>query len=169
MIKDLGALIYNQKILLNNENISWADIYYAVESGLFSADIIKKYAFQMIDGDSSDDDCEIFFSENPIDSLRLLEQKIHTLKSEAKRRRSIRVVRFLVLKNILEAKRESWLEEIAAVYEDTGCPEDMDGFIYYMPANEERDPEKHTRKQNEERMFRLAVRFLDTEKKILNL
>lgn len=154
---------------MNNDDISWTDIYYAVESGLFSADIIKKYAFRVIDGDSSDDDFAIFFSENPSDSLRLLEQKIHTLKSEENRRRSMRVIRFFVLKNILEAKRESWLEEIATVYEDTGCPEDMDGIIYYMPADKEYDPEKHTKKQNEERLFGLAERFLDTEKKILNL
>ena len=154
-MQNIADEIYNTEILLNNKSVSWVDVYYAVKENFFPVDIVKDYAFHTVETNSSDDVYEILVSENSTEAFDVLEMQMRRQKqiNEKQRERSLRLIRFLVLKNILNENLDALFEKAAIVYEDMGCPEDMDNFIYYMPSNDSYKPEKHTKKENEDRML----------------
>ena len=170
-MQNIADEIYKKSILLNNKSVSWADVYYAVKENFFPADIVKDYAFHTVETNSSDDVYEILVSENPAEAFDVLETQMRRQQqiNEKQRERSLRLIRFLVLKNILNEDSDALFEKAAIVYEDMGCSEDMDSFVYYMPSKDGYKPEKHTKKENEDRMLTFMKKFLDNEENALNL
>lgn len=170
-MQNIADEIYNAKILSNNKSVSWADVYYAVKENLFPADIVKDFAFHTVETNSSNDVYEILVSENPAEAFDVLETQMRRQQqiTEKQRERSLRLIRLLVLKNLLKEDKNTLFEKAAIVYEDMGCPEDMDSFVYYMPSNDGYKPEKHTEKENKDRMLTFMKKFLDNEENALNL
>jgi hypothetical protein len=80
-------------------------------------------------------------------------------------KRKLRFCILTYLKQHLSDKREL-LDKIAQVYDDFSFPEDMEDFIYYMPAKKF-NPLEHSEEECMERLVRLFEDFLINEKKFL--
>lgn len=82
--------------------------------------------------------------------------------------RKLRLCLLLELTQQIPNKREL-LEKIAEIYADFNYPEDMEEFIYYMPAKNY-DPSEYSLQENENRLINLFYNFLEEEKiKLQNL
>jgi hypothetical protein len=70
---------------------------------------------------------------------------------------------FLRMALIYEDKKSAGdrLAEAESVYADFGYPQEVEGFIRYMPADRSYDPKSHTPEENEARLLRIWKQYLD--------
>ena len=86
----------------------------------------------------------------------------HDVTAWTAEERKLRLCLLLELKQQIPNKRHL-LEKIAKIYADFNYPEDMEEFIYYMPAKNY-DPAQYSFQENEDRLINLFYNFLEKEK-----
>ena len=106
-------------------------------------------------------------TENSEDMLiQALKKTAHLIKPDTnewiQEERKLRFCLLLKLRQEIKNKREL-LEKVAEIYADFNYPEDMEEFIYYMPAKNY-DPSQYSFQENEDRLINLFYDFLDKEK-----
>lgn len=100
--------------------------------------------------------------KNDDKTLLISTRKFRALESDTTAWRKLRLCLLLELKQQIPNKRQL-LEKIAEIYADFNYPEDMEEFIYYMPAKNY-NPSQHSFQENEDRLVNLFYNFLEKEK-----
>lgn len=131
-----------------NIHANWADIAFAEENAILTYRDVIAFAYSELDTESDEDvftlACMKFeqycFREDVTPVLHRLSQKeTDTTRFEAKKKNM-----FLLLKWVYE-NREKYpkpLEVVAFIYDDFGFPQEINKFVYWVPADEPLPPSK---------------------------
>lgn len=163
MIKVPPTLDFCFKVL----TLSWKDIIWAVERGIFGWKDVRDFAVAKLDGKSP-----TFDIENEISMLG--KNEASEIMSLARDAASIECDcgsvpdrwRFLLLKWIYE-NRDSFAHPLGVVeelYAEFDYPQEMEPFISFLPPGGGWDPTKHSRGENENRLLENWRVYLDGPK-----
>lgn len=152
----------------------WRTIYVGISVNLLECNELTTYALKMMDDDKYEDDefinelawgiednlkdeilTKMFFKFN----FDMLTPKSVSWELE------IRKLRYVIL-NYLRITIEDYnelLRKVEEVYADFDYPEDMEGFIAYMPVKD--NSSAHSVEDNKKRMINNLDKFLIVEKK----
>ena len=171
-------ILCDLSILKENEiSYSWNTLRVGKKYDLLDSAQIEEYATQYLSEHPQETsqfivDLACYDKAMPIDDILnkvadTIDGKINidTPKWELEKRK-LRYCVLVYLKNHISDTREL-LDKIALVYDDFGFPEDMEDFIYYMPAKKF-NPLKYSEKECVDRLVRLFEIFLINEQKFLS-
>ena len=151
--------------ILEKTPISWRDVLWGYENKFLGWHSVVQFAEKrLLDG--SEVDMEIGLASitkedagEVGDTLRELAGKELSVPDEEIKRKWL----YLVLSWLFEKRSEfsdslSYVEE---VYADFGYPDEISGFVKYMPASDGYDPSKHTSVENEQRLLNNWKEYLN--------
>lgn len=168
--------MYNINFDNHLDLINWSCIYWGIKEQLIEPENAVIYANKVIEK-NPDIDCPeiiellIIDEANNDNVLPLIERMFSDIKElDNKKANSIRILRFILLyeiqKNITD--NQELLEEIEIIYADFDYPSDMEGFISYMPIqDDEYDVSEHSPQENEQRLIDKFNIFMNEELNIV--
>lgn len=149
--------------------LNWNVIFWGIKGDIIGADSAIDYANVLVKKGVTD-------NETLVVSLLILEDvckdEVLTLIANAitdcdlGEYESLRILRYIILDSIkeLSGDNNAVLNAVENVYADFDYPSDMDSFISYMPADDDKyDASKHTQKENEQRLIKKLNLFLKKE------
>lgn len=149
---------------------SWGDVAFGAAHGLLSVEEVARYALSCVDGSTSDDVLpallDLAYGGLPVsDVVRVCESLASPEElSVAKDRWEYAAVRDVLA---LDTPIEQKLTDLADVYALFGYPEEMEGFVYYMPLREDRANPETSSMPSKVRLLANAEKCLqDKEAKI---
>ncbi|MDR4328758.1 DUF2247 family protein [Bacillus pseudomycoides] len=160
--------MYSYTIFItNNIPCNWATLLIGLQSNFITVNEINKYAenFLLEHPDASTDEIlELNWLKDDTEKAILL------LKELAKNidwnlHDEIKKWRYCGLKHIRNSSNNyaDMLERVALLYSDLDYPEEMESFIYYLPPNDDYNPDEFTKEQNTQRLISNLDYFLKCE------
>lgn len=160
-----GALSWFSEL---NSTPSWADLLEGLKRGIIDASDAINFAAKYWSNHPGSNAAALYdlVSAGPADTEEV-RQALEGLSGNAltETALAVRRWRYLVLRHAIDATHDRLqiMQEIERVYADFGYPPEMEGLIYYMHPTDGYDPSVHTLEENQERILRLAMEFLDSE------
>lgn len=152
--------------------INWSCVYWGIREQLIEPENAVIYANKVIENNPAGDTPEIIelliidkADRNYV--LTLIEKMFSAEKDLDKKKtsalRTLRLILLLEIKNNT-TDNQDLLNEIENIYADFDYPSDMEGFISYMPnQDEEYDVSKHSSKENIQHLVDKFNMFTDKE------
>lgn len=118
---------------------SWGDVAFGTAHGLLSVEEVARYALSRVDESTPDDVLpallDLAYGGLPIsDAVRVCESLASPEElSAAKDRWEYAAVRDVLARDVPAEQKLKDLDDVYALF---GYPEEMKGFVYYMPARE---------------------------------
>lgn len=137
--------------------INWSCVYWGIQKQLIEPENAIIYANKLIENNPDSDTPEIIqlLIIDKVDkhSVLTLIEKMFPEKKDLvnKKTYALRTLRLILLLEIKEniSNNDDLLDEIEKIYTDFGYPTDMEGFISYMPNQDnEYDVSKHSPQEN---------------------
>lgn len=136
--------------------LTWREVEWGIASELIDWHVVKSMAIEKLSSDSDQpNELAILSSDDPLElasSLRnLASSEPQELEADI-RSKWLRII----LADLLGRRDEVTdpLVEVERIYADFGYPEEIEGFVRYMPASDGYDPEAHTHQENVDRLYR---------------
>ena len=152
--------------------INWSCIYWGIREQLIGPKNAVIYAHKVIENNPNNDTPEIIElliidKANKNDVLTLIEKMFSAKKDlntkKASALRTLRLILLLEIKNSI-TDNQDLLNEIENIYADFDYPTDMEGFISYMPNQDnEYDVSKHSPQENIQHLVDKFNMFIDKE------
>ena len=144
------------KIDINSFLINWTILYYGIENNLIAPETAINYASICLEKNQDEDNSVII---DLLISEDLQKDKVLNLLKKINETNlpdcfCKKVLRYLILdaaRNNLP-NTNALLEFAEEVYADFDYPEDMNGFIKYMPVSDNYKPSLHTEEENLKRL-----------------
>jgi hypothetical protein len=143
---------------------TWADLRFGLQRGYINETDVVEAAVEQVRDNPDATSTEIDLAgllKNEVNHVRLL---LHQLASTPETADATAAKKWLYLVLAwLYDQRESLddpLGAVEAVYADFGYPEEIVGFVRYMPPRDEYRPQDHSREENVSRLFRLWNEYL---------
>jgi hypothetical protein len=161
----MNAYIIPFNFIKERASLSWRDISWGYEHQLLSWSSPIEFAVHRVAAGSNDRvEIELAGLEKSEahkvgDLVRQLATGESPDSEEAIRRKWL----FLVLAWLYEHKEQldDPLGEVETIYANFDYPADIAGFVRYMPVTGEYDPRRHTKAENEKRLFDLWKEYLE--------
>lgn len=151
-----------------NINPTWQDIYYGVKYNYLDKNSVSEFALSYIEQNVELEEVwELAWKNNEKDYiLNKIENIIGTNFNE---QASETRWKYCIVKDIIEKYKDFDIlaEKLDEVYADFNYPEDMEDFVSYMPVKDMYDVDKHTIRDNQERIIKKAKEFLEDKRKVL--
>lgn len=152
--------------------VNWSCIYWGIQEQLLAPQSALIYANKLIE-ENPDVDCpemiELLIVDAPEKEavLPLVEKLLPDKKAIAQNKEaSLRRLRFILLLELQKTVDDphTLLDKIENIYTDFGYPSDMEGFITYVPAqNNDYDVSEHSHEENEQHLIDKFNAFMDKE------
>jgi hypothetical protein len=153
------------EFIIERLNLSWRDVLWGYEHQLLGwTSIVGMAKDRTLSG--SDNPRELELSGLGKSETQQIGELLRELASpvgvadEASKEKWL----FLVLAWLFNNKDDikDPLKEVESVYADFGYPDDVAGFVRYMPVTESYDPSQHSAEENESRLYANWKKYLDT-------
>jgi hypothetical protein len=148
-------------------DLSWRDVRFGIENGLLAAATAISLAIAACDREASPSAVllELAGAQNS-DPLESLVERLSEMEPPASPDATRKKWLYLTLAWLYEHRDEydAPLEVVEQVYADFGYPEEIVGFIRYMPM---REPDLGTREANEERLLSNWAQYLEATRAVL--
>lgn len=146
-------------------HLSWSDVLWAVEKGIFGWRDVQKFAvanLDKIESSSFDLDTQIAaLGKN--DASEIMDLARSASSSEGGGIDTAARWRFLLLKWVYENRPlfANSLGVVEDLYAEFGFPQDMEAFVPFLPPSDGWEPTKHSQAENEMRLFDNWRRYLE--------
>lgn len=153
-----------------NMTIDWAMIYYGISKNILSSNIVQEFIHRKLDNDEPLSDEEIELSWSSDSSLEVLELIEKILDNQGNVEENIdkgkAKIRIAIIIYLRKTERDiiCLLEQIDMIYENFDYPEDMEGFISYMPVSDGFDSCSHTIEENRNHLVTKLDSFIEEQK-----
>ncbi len=152
--------------------INWSCVYWGIQEQLIEPENAIIYANKVIENNPNSDTPEIIellivdkADRNNV--LPLIERMFSGKQNlDKKKSNALRTLRFILLLEIQKnaTNNQDLLDEIEEIYVDFDYPSDMEGFIPYMPVqDDEYDISKHSAQENIQHLVDKFNMFIDEE------
>lgn len=152
--------------------INWSCVYWGIQEQLIEPENAVIYANKVIENNPNSDTPEIIellivdkADRNNV--LPLIERMFSGKQNlDKKKSNALRTLRFILLLEIQKntTNNQDLLDKIEEIYVDFDYPSDMEGFIPYMPVqDDEYDVSKHSAQENIQHLVDKFNMFIDKE------
>lgn len=156
-------------------HIDWHDVYWGLKKDFLDLEDVRDYALKCLEFD--DFSCEEIndLAWKKDDKLLVFDyiEKIMKKKDKANNEDIDEKSKIKWQYCIIKSLRGSVLEydvlssKLDELYADFDYPEDMEGFISYMPINDGYNPIEHSKEDNVKRIMNKIDLFLDKKQKLI--
>jgi len=154
--------------------VNWECIFWGIKEQLLEPNNAIMYANKIIENAPDSDVNEIIelliTDEADRDSILVLIEKMFSDKKDLERKKisALRTLRIILLLEIQKSitDNQKLLDKIEDIYADFDYPSDMEGFISYMPAQDnEYDVLNRSSQENQQRLINSFKVFMSEELK----
>jgi hypothetical protein len=149
--------------------INWSIVYCGIKNCLLDIEVAKDYAMRLLEKNDDVSQEELDLAWGLEDKLKILEkiEKIPhiQLENEENMEQASNAIRIAILSYIRKSEKclDDLFQKVDIVYADFNYPADMEGFISYMPINNEHIIVNPTREENEKRLLDRIDSFISEQ------
>jgi len=160
-----GSLSY--EFIRSHASLTWREAHWGYEHGLIGWDALKELAGdKLCQGSEASEEIELAgLTAGEAYEAGDLAKRLAAKEPSAAEGQDQRVWLFLCLADLYLRRNEveDALAEVEAIYADYGYPEEIEGFVRFMPATDGYDPLRHSHEENLERLYRKWEQYLQAE------
>ncbi len=155
----------------SNLPLSWEEVYAGIVNGLLTPQSAEQHASDLAAKDQlADNLIDLLWETNDKNRiLKIIEKTLAQTMSENSLNLIKKKLRYAILNDLKnkedELDKKKILSLIDIIYENFGCPPDMESFIYYLPSTDASyDPSLHSPEENQKHLIDKFHIFLAQEK-----
>lgn len=148
-------------------DLTWADVAWGYWKGWLDPDSVVEYAVTQLAGNDDAGSAVVELAgltRSDLAEVPLLLEKVVGAERSENNRASERKWLYLVLAWVYDCRAElsDPLGVVEQLYADFGYPEELRGFVRYMPPEDHYEPQAHTHAENITRLFSKWEEYLES-------